>query len=157
MPEMMALPLIEAATETFETLAYAFAEQDAPDERGLRADGVAVVEFDGPIHGRLVFRLAGDVLAVLAANMLGQDDAPTPAMQQDALGELANVICGNMLPRLVGATAVFSLRAPRFDLGWDAACGVAHTSSAFAALGIEHGRADLALYVFDADLRGWAA
>lgn len=151
MPEILAAPLIEAATDTFAALAFFFVEAGDPSQ-SLAVDGVAVVDFDGPIHGRLAVRLSGGVLPALAANMLGDDESPSLVMQRDALGEVANVICGNVLPRLVGAAAVFNLRAPRLDLGFDEACTIAHRSAAHASLIVEQGRADLALLVFDADL-----
>ena len=38
--------------------------------------------------------------------------AREPGLQRDALGELANIICGNVLPLLAGAEDLFRLSAP---------------------------------------------
>jgi len=45
--------------------------------------------------------------------MLGDEYACTVEAQHDALGELGNVICGNVLPAVAGAAATFSLQPPR--------------------------------------------
>ena len=51
--------------------------------------------------------------AALAANMLGVSDAEADARtRRDALGEVANVVCGNVLPLVGGRHAVFHLGAP---------------------------------------------
>jgi hypothetical protein len=53
------------------------------------------------------------MMPALAANMLGVDEPPPPpADQRDALGELANVLCGNLLPEIAGTEHVFLLAAP---------------------------------------------
>jgi len=63
---------------------------------------------------------------------------------RDALGEVANVVCGNLLPEIAGRDAVFRLDAPRaFD---GAGCGHG-TPAAALSLGVDGGRAELALHL----------
>ena len=69
------------------------------------------------------------MLPGLAANMLGVDEAPGSAEQADALGELANVLCGNLLPAIAGEQHVFILEAP--GPGRDEGSPVATTSLTF--------------------------
>ncbi len=110
MPETLTSPLLEAATETFESLAYLFAEPGITDDiPGEDVEGVVAVAFSGPSHGGVIMQLSGGVLPALAANMLGLDDPTSGHDQRDALGEAANVICGNVLPRVAGSAAVFAL------------------------------------------------
>ena len=54
------------------------------------------------------------MLAELTENMLGLDMGEETAIetQHDAMKELANVVCGNVLPGIAGTTAVFNVAAP---------------------------------------------
>lgn len=100
-----------AATQTFEELCCAWAEPWPADEpQPQLAHGAAVV-FEGPRNGWLELHVSASTLPPLTATMLGEDQAPT-IMQVDALGELTNVICGNLLPAVAGRDAVFRLAAP---------------------------------------------
>lgn len=123
-------------------------------QRAAELDGSASVDFEGPVSGRLVVRLYGGVLPALAANMLGEWEAPSAEMQRDALGELANVLCGNVLRALHGTRAVFHLQAPSFP-----AVPVPDSASATdrAVLGIEAGRGEVDLYLRARKVAGAAA
>jgi CheY-specific phosphatase CheX len=112
----MPSPLLTAATSTFESLALLFAETPSG---GAPADvpltHAARVTFAGPRAGALEVAVSDDVAVALAANMLGLDpDAvrADAALRRDAVGELANVVCGNVLPLVAGREAVFRLAAP---------------------------------------------
>jgi len=74
------------------------------------------VEFTGAFAGGMEMSLSGPVLSELAANMLGavEGEALTPGEQLDnALKELANVICRNLLPAIGGDKAEFNIHAPQ--------------------------------------------
>lgn len=103
-------PLRTAATSTFEELGFLLAMPADGDACSL-AHG-ARVDFHGPRTGCLELRVSASLLPVVAANMLGSIDAPSLALQLDALGELANVITGNVVPALDGPRAVYRLGAP---------------------------------------------
>lgn len=79
-------------------------------------DGITVqVGFRGPAKGRLALRFVGVPQQDIAAAMLGDDDTVlSTAETRDAIGEVANVICGQLLPRIAGDTAVFDLDPPCF-------------------------------------------
>lgn len=146
MPETLTSPLLDAATETFESLAYLFAEPGTADNLPVAdVEGVVAVSFSGPSHGGVILQLSGGVLPALTANMLGLDDPSTAVDQRDALGEAANVICGNVLPRVAGSTAVFALGVPHEYRSWDDAVAALGAVSARVRLDIEGGRADIAL------------
>lgn len=105
--------LCRTAKATFEELAFLVAgcAPLADTSFAPAADPVAV-RFHGATAGRLELRVAQAVLPVIASNMLGNDEPPAADLQQDALGELANVICGNILPALAGPRAVYRLDPP---------------------------------------------
>jgi hypothetical protein len=99
------------------------------------------VAFHGPVEGRLVLSISGNVLPSMVANMLGEEGAPGPEVMEDALGELANVICGNVLPGIAGGQETFHLDPPR-----PMAVGGA-SPSAEVHVGLGPGRADVLLFV----------
>lgn len=146
MHEEMQASLSDAAIETFGHLAYLFAELGPCDPcPPAGAEGLVVVAFRGPFHGGLALQLSGGVLWALADSMLGLDEPPSLHSQYDALGETANIICGNVLPRVVGRTAVFALGVPtRYDSWSDAVLAIGGLSTRIR-LNVEGGRADLAL------------
>jgi CheY-specific phosphatase CheX len=146
MPESLSSPLADAASETLESLAYCFAERvDASAVPAADVDGVVAVAFAGEAHGGVVLQLSGGILPTMAGNMLGRDEPTSPDDQRDALGEAANVICGNVLPRVAGLAAVFALGVPQHFPTWQAALDVLGTPHAHVSLDVEGGRADVAL------------
>ena len=137
--------LSSATASTFEELALL-----CGDLIGGREDiteplaGGVRVEFAGPMRGSLVLRVTTAALDVAAANMLALDAPPDESLRRDALGEVANVICGTVLPALAGARAEFLLGAPC----WIGAGGTAGESAvAEAWVPLECGRAEVALYL----------
>ena len=106
--------LQRVAEETFEALAFLLPMPE-PDEPFENCPTAAVtVGFHGPFDGKLIVTLPESVLGELACNMLGLDDGAEVAVdtQYDALKELANVVCGNVLPEIAGTMAVFNVDAP---------------------------------------------
>jgi CheY-specific phosphatase CheX len=141
----MRSPLLAAATTTFESLALLLPSVElTPAEAAVAATHAVRVAFTGPLRGALEVRVTADVARSLAENMLGVDDAD-PSLVRDALGEVANVVCGNLLPDIGGREAVFHLSAPE---PLDAAAApqpAASGTKLVASLGVDGGRADLAL------------
>ncbi len=101
---------------------------------------IATVGFDGPQKGFLKLAVGEQLLAPLAANMLGLDgQPPTPDQQVDALKELANVICGNVLPAVRDAQSVFNVLAPQVRQGQSWPPSDAPSAAARADLCLEEG------------------
>lgn len=138
-------PLAEVATRTFEELCFFFAMPLLTDEqREAETDAAMSVRFRGPLSGRLVVRLAGGMLPMLASNMLGDADGNS-AMQRDALGEVANVVCGNLLPLIGGSADVYAIEAATPVVALERS---AQTPVATVQLGLEDaGRADVFLFL----------
>ncbi len=108
--------LKETFCDTVEQLAFMFGEAaDAADfpEPPIEASQVSM-SFMGPINGRVVIAVDRDMCPELAANMLGLDaDDPKAVLRgQDALKELLNVTCGNVLTKIAGDKPVFDLSVP---------------------------------------------
>lgn len=145
---MAAQVLVSAATSIFEQLAFVVPDTEA-ESTPVPARAEARVAFHGPLTGELLVRVYGSVLSRLSANMLGQRGAPDPALQRDALGEIANVVCGNLLPRLAGTQAVFRLAAPVVTV--PPGPRRAAEPAARAVLGLDGGRAEVELFLAPGD------
>lgn len=108
--------LMEVAGETLEQLAFVFSFPDDADPDAIWETAVtgARLTFCGPLQGELLMAISSTALPELTANMLGLEEGEVPPVDQqmDALKEALNVICGNLLPRIGGADAVFDIQAP---------------------------------------------
>lgn len=104
--------ILATAVRTFEDLAFIFpdAETSAASSDGQRA-GVSI-SFRGPLQGRLVLTVDASMLPTIAMNMMGEAESPSREHQLDALGEIANVVCGNALPVISGDREAFRLDGP---------------------------------------------
>ncbi len=99
--------LSEAAILTFEQLGFMFPLPERRNSFRSEFTAAARVRFSGAFGGTVAVAAYGGLLPALAANMLGEDDPPSAIQQRDALGEVTNVICGNLLPRMAGPEAIF--------------------------------------------------
>jgi len=142
--------LLETAARTLEQVAFLFsmpAEEADGAPPPLRA--TASVVFAGPVSGVFSVSVSEGVLPVLATNMLGLDDGedPSPAQQGDALKELANILCGNLLPKVVDPDSVFVLQAPTLVPQGAAEAGPAGLRpAATARLALDEGAVELRLF-----------
>ena len=154
-PNELDKALYRVAEEVLASLAFILPVP--PEETSQQGDEqrsrtwAASVGFTGHANGSVMLVAWEETLPQLGANMLGlPEGAPeaTGDQQQDALMELANVICGNLLTAIWGPEAACTLSPPRL-LGQDqcaqAACD--HPPAATARLELFEGRIELALFV----------
>jgi CheY-specific phosphatase CheX len=138
--------LYQTAASIFEEVGFIFLMPEMSDEqRDAELEAAVYVEFEGHSRGRLVLAAYGGLLPVLAGNMLGENGPISEDQQRDALGEIANIICGNILPRITGTTDLFHIAAPRSIDAKELASYMAEPNSAAVQLPLEEGRADLLL------------
>jgi hypothetical protein len=138
--------LFKTGLKVFEDLGFMLPTLNLNSEQVNAAfqSGVSI-HFLGPLMGDFVLEISGGVLPVLAANMLGEDEPPPLSQQQDALKELANVICGNLLPLIAGSEAVFDLGAPQIrNAPIDK--NASQAAAAHQPIGLECGKAELWLF-----------
>lgn len=139
--------LRRSAVRTFEDLSFVFTDAELDDiQMTASFEAGAWVAFDGPMCGRLSIRLYGEILETLTQNMLPDLEGPGRAMRVDTLKEIANVICGNLLPVIAGEEAVFNLHPPESDES-EAAPASWSAPAAVVAVGLEIGRAEMSLYL----------
>jgi len=142
--------LSQVAEETFESLAFILA---LPEDMGELPTGTPVVStvlFTGPCTGALSVAAPKEMLAELAENMLGEMDEPTEEQQSDAMRELVNVVCGNLLPRVRGNEAVFNVQRPSKPKEGQVATSLGGCSPvAVVEMQLEWGKTQLALFLSD--------
>ena len=149
MKDKMKSELSKAAVLTFEELGFMFPNEDIYEsqKRAIATQKVCV-HFSGLFSGSLVMTIYGDLLPLIASNMLGDEEVPTKFQQEDALGELINVICGNMLPGITSPKEVFTVGVPE-HLDINSQLENRGVLSASVELGIDEGRAELKLYLHE--------
>jgi hypothetical protein len=113
------LVLENVVQDTFATMVFLFPEDRDQPPPPPESYLTVVVGFSGPFRGELRLSVGPDMPALVAANMLGLEEGhvPTSEQQRDALGELVNVICGNLLPAITSPLEVFSVHTPRVQAG----------------------------------------
>ena len=93
----------------------------------------AAMSFDGPIQGSLALTVPLEMGTELAANALGSDPDESLSEEQaiDAINELLNVTCGQMVTALAGEKPAFDLTAPHAALVagdlWEGFCHAPNT------------------------------
>lgn len=134
--------LYKAALLTFEELGFLLPTPEMDEQQlNARVEAAVSVEFEGPFSGKLLVKICGGLLHTIAANMLGAEDVPSVHQQHDALREIANVICGNMLPSIAGSKEMFHVSPPQMAESTEL------LPVAEVQVGLDHGRADLLLFI----------
>jgi chemotaxis protein CheY-P-specific phosphatase CheC len=106
--------LAEVLNGTLEEAAFVFAEvaEEAPPFEGEVIE--ARLAYAGSHEGELLLALSADFAASLAANLLGEDEggAAVTGDDEDAVGELLNMIAGTLATELFGQEAGCKLGLP---------------------------------------------
>lgn len=107
--------LARAVRDVFEALCFMMPapKASAPPESQGASRVVLAVDIGGAGDGCLQLALSDSMVAKVASAMLGEDGPLELSEQYDAVRELANIVCGNVLPLVAGERAVFELASPR--------------------------------------------
>ena len=116
--------LTEVLTRVLQGMAFVMPGPDVDrdgtsPEKTMRA--CAVTRFTGEFNGKVMLTVPADMLPDLLKDMLGEDEDERHSSKQmcDALGELANVMCGNLLAEIVDTKLVFDLERAEVSLHSD--------------------------------------
>ena len=107
--------LEEVFISVLEKLAFMFAEAVPKDEMPTRGGCSAPNRnsFSGHASGQISMMVRRDICDELVSNILGVDPGEDGgADSEDALGELLNVVCGQLLTTIAGNEPVFDLSPP---------------------------------------------
>ncbi|MBX2851221.1 MAG: chemotaxis protein CheX [Phycisphaeraceae bacterium] len=105
----------QVATEVLEQLAFMFADPATPDElpETITEAYVAQIGIRGAATGKLTVVAGHEICAELTANITGEEaDEVSIESAVMAIGELTNVLCGQMLTQIAGTDPVFDLEPP---------------------------------------------
>lgn len=108
--------LADVATDVLEQQAFAFVEPcfDMQPETPKAPILCLSISYQGPTCGKLTLWMPHHLSIDLAINILGTDNNDDFAKEDapDAMKEVLNVICGQMLTSAYGVHEVFSLSIP---------------------------------------------
>ncbi|MBN1470365.1 MAG: chemotaxis protein CheX [Syntrophaceae bacterium] len=140
--------LQEAAIKTFEDICFMYLEPELRDsQKNLEPDATTEVKFRGGFSGKLIIESRGGLVIAAASNMLSNDH-PSLQQQMDALGEIANIICGNIVPSLGrGKGKGNKIESPRFLNKDELLKEEKGHPFAEVTLNFNQGRADIKLFV----------
>lgn len=104
------------AYQTFEITCYMFPlEEWELEEEGVHPPGAdsisAFVRFDGAAEGAMKIRVTPELFDAIAENMLGMEEGDD-SLKEGALCEIANIICGNMVPVFAKGDNICYIRPP---------------------------------------------
>ncbi len=108
MVEEIPSKVITATREVFETMFYATVEAQ-PDEEGNReslsqsiSSWIAgEIRFEGRYCGRMIFFVPTELALTMASNFMGLEvEAVSSSQARDVVGELCNMVCGNLFSKL---------------------------------------------------------
>lgn len=107
--------LTEVLTEILEKFGFMFADQEceAAEQESDVSILMAEMTFAGPARGTLQLAAPAPLCRELASNVLGVSLPETgKPVAEDALKELLNIACGELVARLFGEKPVFDLAIP---------------------------------------------
>lgn len=104
--------LLDVISRVLADLAMMIVEKPAKWPK-IKYDLIGHIAFDGQRKGYLYIRCFEEFAKDFASNLLGvpKEDI-TEAEQLDAIGELLNVVCGNIVTDIFDSKAIFSLTPP---------------------------------------------
>ncbi|MCC6475558.1 chemotaxis protein CheX [bacterium] len=114
MPNNADQAILEAATRVFETSAFLNMYPSDTSEEIPAPDCAASMTFYGAARGRVTLRVNQEILVSVVENLLGEscEGPEAEARKGDALKELLNMLCGNILTEYFGTEPIFDLSPP---------------------------------------------
>ncbi len=114
MSETKTATLREIFSETLANLAFMFTDDDIPFDPADEAWFETSIRYNGPRAGELRLLCDRAFMTSLAGNLLGiePDDPEADVKGVDAVKELMNILCGQLVTDFHGSDAVFNLSIP---------------------------------------------
>jgi CheY-specific phosphatase CheX len=140
--------LKESTIITFEDICFIYQVPELKDaQKNMELEAAAEVKYRGDLTGKLLIETRGGLSMAIAANMLS-NDVPSAQQKKDALGEIANIICGNVVPSLGRGKLEYKIESPR-SLNKDELLKEEKQGNPLAeiTLNFNEGRADIKFFV----------
>lgn len=122
-----------AAQEVFGTMVFLDLQSVAECHRHWSGDSVlGCITFGGAVEGCFTFSCTAEGATAIAQSMLGLSptDVLTPREIQDAMGELANMVMGNLKSLVVGIFGDIQISIPTVIRGQNLEHGLGEESQA---------------------------
>jgi CheY-specific phosphatase CheX len=105
--------LEEASVNTFEDICFMYQAPELNDiQKNLKLEAASEVKYKGDYTGKLLIETRGNLFSAIAANILSKD-APSLREKKDALGEITNIICGNVVTSLGRSKLGYRIESPK--------------------------------------------
>jgi CheY-specific phosphatase CheX len=140
--------LEEASVNTFEDTCFMYQVPELNNvQKNLTLEAAAEVKYRGDYTGSLLIETRGGLFSAIAANILSID-SPSCLQKKDALGEVANIICGNVVTSLGRSKQGYKIESPR-SLKKDELLKEKRQGKALAeiTMNFNEGRADIKFFV----------
>ncbi|HNY49404.1 MAG TPA: chemotaxis protein CheX [Smithella sp.] len=106
--------LYESSVSTFEDTCFMYLAPEMEEEqKDLPVQAASEARYKGDWTGKLLIEARGGMLEGIASNILSIDN-PSLQQKKDALGEIANIICGNVVISLGRHGKVSKIESPQF-------------------------------------------
>jgi len=136
-----------AGMKAFEETCYLYPVPELKEvQEMLPMEAAVEVKYRGDFTGRILIEARGGLSQAIAVNMLSSQD-PSEEQKMDALGEIANIICGNVIPALGGISQGYRIEAPRCIPLNEVQNNLLGEPLVSMVLNLNQGRADLKFYV----------
>lgn len=114
MSQANTVTLREIFSDILANLAFMFTDDELPEVAVDEVWFETTIRYEGPTQGHLRLRCAQSFMTSLAGNLLGidPDDSEADVKSVDAVKELMNILCGQLVTQFYGSDAVFNLSIP---------------------------------------------
>jgi len=139
--------LLRSAIAAFENTCFMYSMPELKEvQQSFSVEAAVEIKYRGSFSGRLVIETSGGLYSAIAVNMLGTGNI-SGEQRKDALGEMANIICGNVIPSLGSGGSEYSIESPRMLGTSELRNNRLGEPLAQVVLNLDKGRADLKFYV----------
>jgi hypothetical protein len=105
--------LQETTVNIFEDICFMYLMPELENiQRKLKLEAAAEAKYRGDYTGKLLIETRGGLLSAIAANILS-NEVPSSRQKRDALEEIANIICGNIVMSLGRRGRGYRIESPR--------------------------------------------
>jgi hypothetical protein len=118
MPQTNTATLREIFSDTLANLAFMFVDDEQVDPDPHEDWFQTTIRYKGPGSGQLGLICPRSFTTALAANLLGvnPEDRQANSKAIDAVKELMNILCGQLVTQVYGSDVLFNLSIPRCRL-----------------------------------------
>ncbi|MFA5322872.1 MAG: chemotaxis protein CheX [Smithella sp.] len=137
-----------ASINTFEDVCFMYQVPELKNiQKNLKPEASSAVRYRGDYAGTLLIETSGNLFSAIAANILSTED-PDSRQKRDALGEIANIICGNVVTSLGRGKLGYKIESPKSLSKKELLKKTGHEKPvAEITLNFNEGRADIKFFI----------